>query len=153
MRHISKKHSSTNLSFNLRRDRPHLSLSWAPKHWKLNLLLHELYCSSIFMFKPKLLKAVANLLLHLHFQTASHGRSCLPPHQSSTGYSHWGGSQGQWCSSGLEPAHWTPLCEGQFFWSRGGWRRWWKAWKNLETDKFNLLKGQKCKFLDTVNIT
>lgn len=94
---------------------------------------------SIFLLKLILLKA--NWLPHLHFQTVSHGRSCPPRHQSSTRCSHWGGSPRRWCSSALVPAHWTLPCEAQSFWSHGGWRRWWKAWKDLQAKK---VYPQKC---------
>lgn len=90
---------------------------------------------SIFLLKS--LAAGANCPPHLHYQTVSHGRSCPPRHQSSTACSRWGGSPEQWCSSGLAPAHWTPLCEAQSSWSHVGWRRWWTAWRDLEAKKLD----------------
>lgn len=106
----------------------------------MNLLLCKLDCSKWLFIPPRQLSFCINVKLqnwqpHLHYQTVSRGRSCPLRHQSSTGCSGWGGSPRRWCSSGLEPAHWTPPCWGLSFWSHGGWRRWWKAWRDLRAKK------------------
>ena len=105
--------------------------------WELNVPnLHSqtyqsAYCLTFgFRFKLQLSRES-----HLHFQTASHGRSCPPLRLSSTACSGWDGSPGRWCSSSPAPAHWTLPCGAQFSWSRGGWRIWWKAWRNLKVKR------------------